>query len=277
MHDVDIGALSVSNDRPLTVIAGPCQLESADHAQMIAGRMAEICASAGAGYVFKASFDKANRTSLSGMRGVGIDKGLEIFAGVKKALGMPVLTDVHEVAQCAPVAEVADVLQIPAFLCRQTDLLLAAGRTGAAVNIKKGQFLAPWDMPNVVDKVEATGNKRILLTERGTSFGYNTLVADMRALPQMAQTGYPVIMDATHSVQQPGGLGGASGGQREFAPVMARAAVSLGIAGVFIETHEDPDRAPSDGPNMIPLDRMDDLIHSLMEFDRLAKANPIRL
>ncbi|MGC9370356.1 MAG: 3-deoxy-8-phosphooctulonate synthase [Paracoccaceae bacterium] len=277
MHDVDIGALSVSNDRPLTVIAGPCQLESADHAQMIAGRMAEICASAGASYVFKASFDKANRTSLSGMRGVGIDKGLEIFAGVKKALGMPVLTDVHEVAQCAPVAEVADVLQIPAFLCRQTDLLLAAGRTGAAVNIKKGQFLAPWDMPNVVDKVEATGNKRILLTERGTSFGYNTLVADMRALPQMAQTGYPVIMDATHSVQQPGGLGGASGGQREFAPVMARAAVSLGIAGVFIETHEDPDRAPSDGPNMIPLDRMDDLIHSLMEFDRLAKANPIRL
>jgi len=277
MHDVDIGALSVSNDRPLTVIAGPCQLESADHAQMIAGRMAEICASAGAGYVFKASFDKANRTSLSGMRGVGIDKGLEILAGVKKALGMPVLTDVHEVAQCAPVAEVADVLQIPAFLCRQTDLLLAAGKTGAAVNIKKGQFLAPWDMPNVVDKVEATGNKRILLTERGSSFGYNTLVADMRALPQMAQTGYPVIMDATHSVQQPGGLGGASGGQREFAPVMARAAVSLGIAGVFIETHEDPDRAPSDGPNMIPLDQMGDLIHSLMAFDRLAKANPIRL
>jgi len=277
MHDVDIGALSVSNDRPLTVIAGPCQLESADHAQMIAGRMAEICASAGAGYVFKASFDKANRTSLSGMRGVGIDKGLEILAGVKKALGMPVLTDVHEVAQCTPVAEVADVLQIPAFLCRQTDLLLAAGKTGAAVNIKKGQFLAPWDMPNVVDKVEATGNKRILLTERGSSFGYNTLVADMRALPQMAQTGYPVIMDATHSVQQPGGLGGASGGQREFAPVMARAAVSLGIAGVFIETHEDPDRAPSDGPNMIPLDQMGDLIHSLMEFDRLAKANPIRL
>ena len=277
MHDVTIGALSVSNDRPLTVIAGPCQLESADHAQMIAGRMAEICAGAGAGYIFKASFDKANRTSLSGKRGLGMDKGLEILAGVKKAFGMPVLTDVHEVAQCAPVAEVADVLQIPAFLCRQTDLLLAAGKTGAAVNIKKGQFLAPWDMPNVVDKVEATGNKRILLTERGSSFGYNTLVADMRALPQMAQTGYPVIMDATHSVQQPGGLGGASGGQREFAPVMARAAVSLGIAGVFIETHEDPDRAPSDGPNMIPLDQMGDLIHSLMEFDRLAKANPIRL
>ncbi|WP_212525306.1 3-deoxy-8-phosphooctulonate synthase [Actibacterium sp. MT2.3-13A] len=277
MHDVTIGALSVSNDRPLTVIAGPCQLESADHAQMIAGRMAEICASAGAGYIFKASFDKANRTSLSGMRGVGMEAGLDILAGVKKALGLPVLTDVHEVAQCAPVAEVADVLQIPAFLCRQTDLLLAAGRTGAAVNIKKGQFLAPWDMANVVDKVEATGNRRILLTERGTSFGYNTLVTDMRALPQMARTGYPVIMDATHSVQQPGGLGGASGGQREFAPVMARAAVSLGIAGVFIETHENPDHAPSDGPNMIPLDQMENLIHTLMEFDGLAKANPIRL
>ena len=277
MHDVTIGALSVSNDRPLTVIAGPCQLESADHAQMIAGRMAEICASAGAGYVFKASFDKANRTSLSGKRGLGMDKGLEILAGVKKAFGMPVLTDVHEVAQCAPVAEVADVLQIPAFLCRQTDLLLAAGETGAAVNIKKGQFLAPWDMANVAAKVESTGNRRILLTERGTSFGYNTLVADMRSLPQMAQTGYPVVMDATHSVQQPGGLGGASGGQREFAPVMARAAVSLGIASVFIETHEDPDRAPSDGPNMIPLDQMDDLIDTLMAFDRLAKARPIRL
>jgi 2-dehydro-3-deoxyphosphooctonate aldolase (KDO 8-P synthase) len=277
MHDVTIGALSVSNDRPLTVIAGPCQLESADHAQMIAGRMAEICARAGAGYIFKASFDKANRTSLSGRRGVGIDRGLEILAGVKKAFGMPVLTDVHEIAQCAPVAEVADVLQIPAFLCRQTDLLLAAGETGAAVNIKKGQFLAPWDMANVAAKVESTGNKRILLTERGTSFGYNTLVADMRSLPQMAQTGYPVVMDATHSVQQPGGLGGASGGQREFAPVMARAAVSLGIASVFIETHEDPDRAPSDGPNMIPLDQMDDLIGTLMGFDKLAKARPIRL
>jgi len=277
MHDVTIGALSVSNDRPLTVIAGPCQLESADHAQMIAGRMAEICERAGAGYIFKASFDKANRTSLSGKRGLGMDKGLEILAGVKKAFGMPVLTDVHEVAQCAPVAEVADVLQIPAFLCRQTDLLLAAGETGAAVNIKKGQFLAPWDMANVAAKVESTGNRRILLTERGTSFGYNTLVADMRSLPQMAQTGYPVVMDATHSVQQPGGLGGASGGQREFAPVMARAAVSLGIASVFIETHEDPDRAPSDGPNMIPLDQMDDLIDTLMAFDRLAKARPIRL
>jgi len=277
MHDVTIGALSVSNDRPLTVIAGPCQLESADHAQMIAGRMAEICERAGAGYIFKASFDKANRTSLSGKRGLGMDKGLEILAGVKKAFGMPVLTDVHEVAQCAPVAEVADVLQIPAFLCRQTDLLLAAGETGAAVNIKKGQFLAPWDMANVAAKVESTGNRRILLTERGTSFGYNTLVADMRSLPQMAQTGYPVVMDATHSVQQPGGLGGASGGQREFAPVMARAAVSLGIAAVFIETHEDPDRAPSDGPNMIPLDQMDDLIDTLMAFDRLAKARPIRL
>lgn len=277
MHDVNIGALTVSNDRPLTVIAGPCQLESADHAQMIAGQMAEACAAAGAGYIFKASFDKANRTALSGKRGVGIDKGLEILGGIKKEFGLPVLTDVHEISQCAPVAEVVDVLQIPAFLCRQTDLLLAAGETGAVVNIKKGQFLAPWDMENVLSKVEATGNKRIMLTERGTSFGYNTLVADMRALPQMAATGYPVVMDATHSVQQPGGKGGSTGGQREFAPVMARAAVSLGIAAVFIETHENPDHAPSDGPNMIPLDQMTDLIATLMEFDRLAKAKPIRL
>ena len=277
MHDVEIGALSVGNDRPLTVIAGPCQLESADHAQMIAGRMAEICAAAGAGYVFKASFDKANRTSLTGKRGVGMEAGLEILAGIKRGLDLPVLTDVHAPEQCAPVAEVADVIQIPAFLCRQTDLLLAAGETGAAVNVKKGQFLAPWDMANVVAKLESTGNRRLLLTERGTSFGYNTLVADMRALPQMAATGYPVVMDATHSVQQPGGKGGSTGGQREFAPVMARAAVSLGIAAVFIETHEDPDSAPSDGPNMIPLDQMQALTDSLMAFDRLAKADPIRL
>lgn len=277
MKDVAIGGLTVSNNRPLTVIAGPCQLESLDHAMMIATAMKAACVAAGAGFVFKASFDKANRTSLSGKRGVGMAAGLEILAAVKSALDVPVLTDIHTADQCAPVAQVVDILQIPAFLCRQTDLLLAAGETGAVVNIKKGQFLAPWDMANVLSKVEATGNTRILLTERGTSFGYNTLVADMRSLPTMMQTGYPVVMDATHSVQQPGGLGGATGGQREFAPVMARAAVSLGIAAVFIETHEAPDTAPSDGPNMIPLDQMPALVSSLMAFDALAKADPIRL
>ncbi|WP_372603189.1 3-deoxy-8-phosphooctulonate synthase [Actibacterium sp.] len=277
MKDVKIGGLTVSNDRPLTVIAGPCQLETLDHAMMIATRMQEACAASGAQFIFKASFDKANRTSLGGKRGVGMTQGLEILGAVKAALNVPVLTDIHEASQCKPVAEVVDVLQIPAFLCRQTDLLLAAGETGAVINIKKGQFLAPWDMANVVPKVESTGNDRILLTERGTSFGYNTLVADMRGLPTMMRTGYPVIMDATHSVQQPGGQGGSSGGQREFAPVMARCAVSLGIAGVFIETHEAPDTAPSDGPNMIPLDQMPALLTSLMAFDRLAKADPIRV
>ncbi|OZB20513.1 MAG: 3-deoxy-8-phosphooctulonate synthase [Rhodobacterales bacterium 34-62-10] len=277
MKTVSIGALRVSNDAPLTVIAGPCQLENADHALMIASRMQEVCARSGAQFIFKASYDKANRTSVTGRRGLGLDEGLRVLQRVKDSLGVPVLTDVHSEGQCAPAAEVCDVLQIPAFLCRQTDLLLAAGATGAAINVKKGQFLAPWDMPNVIDKIESTGNTRILLTERGTSFGYNTLVADMRALPQMAATGYPVVMDATHSVQQPGGKGGSSGGQREFAPVMARAAVSLGIAAVFIETHEVPDNAPSDGPNMIPLDRMEALVKSLMAFDRLAKADPIRI
>ena len=277
MTEVTTGSLVIGNDRPLTVIAGPCQLESLDHAQMIAGTMQEACATAGAQYVFKASFDKANRTSLSGKRGPGIEDGLKILQSVGRALGVPVLTDVHTEAQCAQAAEAADILQIPAFLCRQTDMLLAAGRTGAVVNVKKGQFLAPWDMPNIVAKIESTGNRRILLTERGTSFGYNTLVADMRSLPQMAQTGYPVVMDATHSVQQPGGRGGSSGGQREFAPVMARAAVAIGVAAVFIETHEDPDNAPSDGPNMIPLDQMPDLVATLMEFDRLAKAHPITI
>lgn len=277
MKTVSVGALDISNDAPLTVIAGPCQLESADHALMIAARMQAICAAAGAQFVFKASYDKANRTSVTGQRGLGLDEGLRVLERVKASLGIPVLTDVHNEAQCAPVAQVCDVLQIPAFLCRQTDLLIAAGRTGAVINVKKGQFLAPWDMPNVIDKIESTGNTRILLTERGTSFGYNTLVADMRALPQMAATGYPVVMDATHSVQQPGGRGGSSGGQREFAPVMARAAVSLGIAAVFIETHENPDMAPSDGPNMIPLDRMEALVNSLMAFDRLAKSDPIRI
>jgi 2-dehydro-3-deoxyphosphooctonate aldolase (KDO 8-P synthase) len=275
MKDVTIGGLTVGNDRPLTVIAGPCQLESLDHAQMIAGTMAEICRAAGARYVFKASYDKANRTSLKGRRGLGMEAGLKILATIR-AMGMPVLTDVHDIAQAQEAATVVDVIQIPAFLCRQTDLLLAAGKTGAVVNVKKGQFLAPWDMANVADKVASTGNDRILLTERGVSFGYNTLVADMRSLPIMARTGWPVIMDATHSVQAPGGQGGSSGGDRRFAPVMARAAVSLGIAGVFIETHQDPDNAPSDGPNMVRLSDMGALIDSLMAFDRLAKADPLR-
>jgi len=277
MKEIEIGALALGNNRPLTVIAGPCQLESRDHALMIATAMQQACTASGAGFIFKASFDKANRTSLSGRRGLGMAAGLEILAEVRERLGVPVLTDVHAPQQCAPAAEAVDILQIPAFLCRQTDLLLAAGETGAAINVKKGQFLAPWDMANVVAKVEATGNSRILLTERGVSFGYNTLVADMRSLPIMMRTGYPVVMDATHSVQQPGGLGGASGGQREFAPVMARAAVALGIAAVFIETHEAPDTAPSDGPNMIPLAEMPALIESLMAFDRLAKADPLRV
>lgn len=277
MIDVTIGGLTVGNNRPLTVIAGPCQLESHDHALRIAKAMKAACAEAGAGFVFKASYDKANRTSLSGKRGLGMEAGLEILATIREQLAIPVLTDVHAAEHCAIAARSVDVIQIPAFLCRQTDLLLAAGETGAAVNIKKGQFLAPWDMANVVAKVASTGNERLLLTERGVSFGYNTLVTDMRSLPTMMRTGYPVVMDATHAVQQPGGLGGASGGQREFAPVMARAAVSLGIAAVFIETHEDPDAAPSDGPNMIPLDRMPALVSSLMAFDRLAKADPIRI
>jgi 2-dehydro-3-deoxyphosphooctonate aldolase (KDO 8-P synthase) len=276
MKRVKIGGLTAGNDLPLVLIAGPCQLESLDHAQMIAGQMAEACKAAGAGYVFKASYDKANRTSLSGRRGMGMEAGLKVLAAIR-AMGIPVLTDVHDAGQAVEAATVVDVIQIPAFLCRQTDLLLAAGRTGAVVNVKKGQFLAPWDMANVADKVASTGNDRILLTERGVSFGYNTLVADMRALPIMARSGWPVIMDATHSVQQPGGQGGSSGGQREFAPVMARAAVSLGIAGVFIETHEDPDRAPSDGPNMVPLSQMPALVASLMAFDRLAKADPLHV
>lgn len=277
MKHVKISDLTVGNDLPLTIIAGPCQLETADHAQMIAGKMKEACEAAGAQYVFKASYDKANRTSLSGKRGMGIDAGLKVLDDIRKTVGVPVLTDVHTEAQCAIAAEAVDVLQIPAFLCRQTDMLLAAGNTGAVVNVKKGQFLAPWEMPNIISKIESTGNQNILLTERGTSFGYNTLVADMRSLPQMAQTGYPVVMDATHSVQQPGGQGGSSGGQREFAPVMARAAVAVGAAAVFMETHQDPDNAPCDGPNMIYLDQMPKLIETLMRFDALAKANPIQI
>lgn len=277
MIQVTVGNVVIGNDRPLTVIAGPCQLESETHAQMIAGQMKEACDAVGAQYVFKASYDKANRTSLGGKRGLGIEEGLRVLQSVGKANDVPVLTDVHTEAQCPIAAEAVDILQIPAFLCRQTDMLLAAGNTGKVVNVKKGQFLAPWEMPNIVTKIESTGNKRIMLTERGTSFGYNTLVADMRSLPQMAATGYPVVMDATHSVQQPGGMGGSSGGQRQFAPVMARAAVAIGVGAVFIETHEDPDNAPSDGPNMIYLDKMPALIASLMKFDALAKADPIEI
>lgn len=277
MKTVEIGKLSVSNAAPLMVIAGPCQLESLDHARMIAGHMAQVCADTGAQFVFKGSYDKANRTSLDGQRGLGMDAGLQILATIREEFGCPVLTDVHAPDQCAAVAEAVDILQIPAFLCRQTDLLIAAGETGAAINIKKGQFLAPWDMANVVAKVASTGNERLLLTERGVSFGYNTLVADMRSLPEMAKTGYPVIMDATHAVAQPGGLGGSSGGQREFAPVIARSAVALGIGGVFLETHEDPDNAPSDGPNMIRLEDMAGVIATLMALDAVAKAHPVQL
>jgi 2-dehydro-3-deoxyphosphooctonate aldolase (KDO 8-P synthase) len=272
---VEVGGVAVSNRLPLTLIAGPCQLETLDHALMIAEVLARACAAAGCGLIFKSSYDKANRTSLGAQRGVGMDEGLGMLAAVRDRIGCPVLTDVHLPADCAPVAEAVDVLQIPAFLSRQTDLLLAAGATGAAINVKKGQFLAPWDMANVAAKLASTGNERLLLCERGVSFGYNTLVADMRSLPIMARTGYPVVMDATHSVQQPGGQGASSGGQREFAPVMARAAVAIGVAAVFIETHEDPDRAPSDGPNMIHLERMPALIAELMAFDRLAKAAPL--
>jgi len=276
MIHVPVGDLVIGNDRPLTIIAGPCQLESQDHAQMIAGVMKEACDAAGAQYVFKASYDKANRTSLSGKRGLGIDQGLKVLQSIGKTIGVPVITDVHSEAQCAIAADAVDIIQIPAFLCRQTDMLLAAGNTGAAINVKKGQFLAPWEMENIVTKIESTGNKRILLTERGTTFGYNTLVVDMRSLPQMAQTGYPVVMDATHSVQQPGGQGGSSGGQREFAPVMARAAAAIGVGAIFMETHQDPDNAPCDGPNMIYLDQMPKLIETLMQFDALAKANPLK-
>ncbi|GAA6195357.1 3-deoxy-8-phosphooctulonate synthase [Pseudophaeobacter sp.] len=275
MKNIQVANLTIGNDRPLTILAGPCQLESADHAQMIAGTLKEACDKVGAQYVFKGSYDKANRTSINAKPALGLDEGLKVLQSVKDEIGVPVLTDIHEADHCDPVAAVVDILQIPAFLCRQTSLLLAAGRTGAVINVKKGQFLAPWDMPNVVAKIESTGNSRIMLTERGVSFGYNRLVVDMQSLPEMARTGYPVVMDATHAVAQPGGLGGASGGQREFAPILARAAVATGIASVFMETHQDPDNAPCDGPNMIYLDQMPKLIETLMAFDALAKANPI--
>ncbi len=271
MPDVTIRDLTVGNARPFTLIAGPCQIESEAHAFEVADALAAMCHAADIPLIYKSSFDKANRTSATAARGVGLAEGLAILAAVRERFGVATLTDVHDAAQCAPAAEAVDVLQIPAFLCRQTDLLIAAGETGAAVNVKKGQFLAPWDMVNVAAKIAATGNERILLTERGVSFGYNTLVSDMRSLPIMARTGYPVVFDATHSVQQPGGQGTSSGGQREFAPVLARAALAVGVAAVFIECHPDPDRAPSDGPNMIPLREMPALLERLAAFDRLAK------
>ncbi len=274
MNLVDIGALSIGNDRPFTLISGPCQLESLDHARMLAERLVALTAELRIGFIFKASFDKANRSSLGSARGVGIDEGLSILTRIREEFGCPVLTDVHAPEQCASVAQAVDVLQIPAFLCRQTDLLLAAGETGAAINVKKGQFLAPWDMGNIVDKIESTGNRRILLTERGTTFGYNMLVSDMRALPIMARTGYPVVFDATHSVQLPGGQGTTTGGQAEFVPPLACAAVAVGVAAVFIETHEDPVRSPSDGPNMVPLHEMGGLLSRLKAIDALAKEIP---
>ena len=269
---VAVGKARFGNALPLALIAGPCVLESRAHAFDMAGALKEIAARHGIGFVYKTSFDKANRTSAASARGPGLDNALEVFTDLRDTLGVPVLTDVHEPDQCALIAEVVDILQIPAFLCRQTDLLVAAARTGRAVNVKKGQFLAPWDMANVVDKITGAGNPNVLVTERGVSFGYNTLVSDMRALPTLAATGAPVIFDATHSVQQPGGRGTSSGGQREFVPVLARAAVAVGVAGVFIETHQDPDRAPSDGPNMMPLNEMEPLLERLMEFDAIAKA-----
>jgi 2-dehydro-3-deoxyphosphooctonate aldolase (KDO 8-P synthase) len=272
---VQIGPLTVANDRPLALIAGPCAMESREHALMMAGTLAELCKRLGLGLIYKTSFDKANRTSAASPRGLGFEAALPVFAEIKKTVGCPVLTDVHEAGQCAAVAEVVDVLQIPAFLCRQTDLLVAAGKTGRAINVKKGQFLAPWDMANVVAKITATGNENVMVCERGASFGYNTLVSDMRALPIMARTGFPVVFDATHSVQQPGGQGHASGGERQFAPVLARAAVAVGVAAVFMETHENPDRAPSDGPNMIPLKDLPAILEVLIDLDRLAKAHPV--
>ena len=268
---VSLPGVRFGNALPLSLIAGPCQMESRDHAFMMAGRLKEICDRLGIGLVYKSSFDKANRTSLKGKRGLGLEKSLQVFADIRKELGLPVLTDVHENGQCAEVATVVDVLQIPAFLCRQTDLLIAAAKTGRVVNVKKGQFLAPWDMKNVLEKIVESGNPNVLLTERGASFGYNTLVSDMRSLPIMAETGAPVIFDATHSVQQPGGQGASSGGDRRMVPVLARAAVAVGVAGVFIETHEDPDNAPSDGPNMVPLDRLEALLKTLMALDKVAK------
>jgi 2-dehydro-3-deoxyphosphooctonate aldolase (KDO 8-P synthase) len=270
---VRVGDVEFGNDRPFALIAGPCQMESRQHAYDMAGALKEICGRLGIGLVYKSSFDKANRSSGNAARGIGLEKGMEVFADLKRDLGLPTITDVHENWQCAEVAKTVDMLQIPAFLCRQTDLLIAAARTGLAVNVKKGQFLAPWDMQHVIQKLRDAGNDRVMACDRGTSFGYNTLVTDFRGLPIMAaQCRCPVIFDATHSVQQPGGLGGTSGGQREFVPVLARAAIAVGVAGLFIETHQDPDKAPSDGPNMVPLHEMEALLARLVAFDRLAKS-----
>jgi 2-dehydro-3-deoxyphosphooctonate aldolase (KDO 8-P synthase) len=274
-RQVRIGPVIVANDLPFTLIAGPCQLESRAHALEMAAALKEITGKLGIPLIFKTSFDKANRTSGKAARGIGLYDSLPIFAEIRETLGLPVLTDIHEREQCKPVAEAVDVLQIPAFLCRQTDLLIAAAETGRAMNIKKGQFLAPWDMANVAAKCSQAGNDNLLLCERGTSFGYNTLVSDMRGIPQMQETGYPVIFDATHSVQQPGGKGSSTGGQREFVPVLARAALAVGVAGVFIETHQDPDNAPSDGPTMMYLKDMPALLERLLAFDRLAKGSAI--
>lgn len=271
-NTVTVGGVSFSNDLPFALIAGPCQMESRSHALEMASALKDICGRLGIGLVFKTSYDKANRTSGAAARGVGMDAALPVFAEIRESLGLPVITDVHERDHCAIVAEAVDILQIPAFLCRQTDLLKAAAKTGRAVNVKKGQFLAPWDMKNVAAKITNAGNPNVMLTERGASFGYNTLVSDMRSLPIMAETGAPVIFDATHSVQQPGGKGASSGGQREFVAVLARAAVAVGVAGLFIETHQDPDKAPSDGPNMVPLREMEALLARLQAHDRLAKA-----
>ncbi|MBQ0708454.1 MULTISPECIES: 3-deoxy-8-phosphooctulonate synthase [unclassified Ochrobactrum] len=268
---VKIGNVTFSNSAPFALIAGPCQMETREHAFDMAGRLKEMTDKLGIGLVYKSSFDKANRTSLEAERGIGLEKAMEVFTDLKKEFGFPVLTDIHTEEQCAEVAPVVDVLQIPAFLCRQTDLLIAAARTGRVVNVKKGQFLAPWDMKNVLSKITESGNPNVLATERGVSFGYNTLVSDMRSLPIMAGLGSPVVFDATHSVQQPGGQGGSSGGQREFVETLARAAVAVGVAGLFIETHQDPDNAPSDGPNMVPVDKMPALLEKLMAFDHIAK------
>ena len=274
---VRIGKVAFGNDLPLALIAGPCALESLSHALDMAGALKELCRTLGIGFVYKTSFDKANRTSAKSTRGTGLESALPVFKEIRKRIGCPVITDVHEPDQCAQVAAAVDALQIPAFLCRQTDLLVAAGKTGKPINVKKGQFLAPWDMANVAAKIATAGNNKIMLCERGVSFGYNTLVADMRSLPILAQSGYPVIFDATHSVQQPGGQGTASGGDRRFAPVLARAAVAVGVAGVFVETHQNPDKAPSDGPNMIPLKQLRPILEQLIEFDSMAKKNPLVL
>ena len=270
-HKVKCSNFEIANDKPFTLIAGPCQLEDEDHAIKISSELKKITSELGINLIYKTSFDKANRTSLKGKRGMGLEKSLPIFDKIRNEIGLPILTDVHTAEQCAVVANHVDVLQIPAFLCRQTDLLIAAAKTGKIINVKKGQFLAPWDMANVIKKLEASGNKNILITERGASFGYNTLVSDMRALPIMSKFGFPIVFDATHSVQQPGGMGEKSGGQREFVPYLARAAIAVGVGAIFMETHEDPDNAPSDGPNMVPLNEVKNLLKKLTEIDTLIK------